>query len=57
MNTFINQGCIKLIKTDSEDFYNVTNINFSKLYFFDLTIYQIILFKMYYGFHKDIVHC
>ncbi len=29
MNTFIQQGCIKLIKIDSEDIYNVTK-RFSK---------------------------
>ncbi len=31
MNTFIQQGCIKLIKSDSKDIYNVTKTLFFKL--------------------------
>ncbi len=36
MNTFIQQGCIKLIKNDSKDMYNVTK----DLLFFGLSIHQ-----------------
>ncbi|XDV46539.1 hypothetical protein PO909_014421, partial [Leuciscus waleckii] len=50
MNTFIQQGCIKLIKSDSKDIYNVTKDSISnKCCSFELSIHQRIM-KMYQCF-------
>ncbi len=44
INTFIQQGCIKLIKSESKDFYNVTKDYISnKCCSFELSISQRIL--------------
>ncbi len=45
--TFTQQGCIKLLKSDSEGIYNVTK-NVSNNCSFELFIRQI----MYHSFHK-----
>jgi len=44
MITFIQQGCVKLMKSDSKDIYNVTKYSLSdKCCSFELNIYQRIL--------------
>ena len=46
INTFIQQGCIKSIKSDSKDIYNVTKDYISnKCCSFELSIHQRILKK------------
>ncbi len=56
--TFINRGCIKFIKSDSEDVYNVKKKRFisNKCCSFGLSIHLWILKnEMHHGFHKNIV--
>ncbi len=49
----IQQGCIKLIKSDSKDIKNVTKVSISnKCCCFELSIHQRIK-RLDYGFHKN----
>jgi len=54
MNTYIQQGCIKLIKSDTKAFYIVA-INkyiFDKCSCFEFSVHQRILKKMHHGYKK-----
>ncbi len=57
MNTFIQKGCIKLIKSDSKDIYKTAKVRYFKTMLFFWTFYSSKNpEKVYYDFHKNIKH-
>jgi len=52
MNTLLHQGCIKLIRSDSKDVYNVTRFQFQMLLFLT-TSHGTIWKKRITVFHKN----
>ncbi len=52
MNTFIQQGCIKLMKSEIKGIYNVNKYLYFKVMPFELSVHQRILKKMYHVYTK-----
>ncbi len=53
INTSIQQGCIKLIKSESKDIYNVTK-DFHFKYCIYILFYFFLLIKKNHSFHKNV---